>query len=64
MTAPTLLIVGGYDDVVIDLNKTAQTQLKAESHLEIIPAATHLFEEAGKLEKVSMLAIDWFKKYL
>lgn len=64
VTAPTLLIVGGYDDVVIDLNKAAQTQLKVESHLEIIPAATHLFEEPGKLEKVAMLAIDWFKKYL
>lgn len=64
VTAPTLLIVGGYDDVVIELNKKAQAQLIAESQLEIVPAATHLFEEPGKLEIVAKLAINWFKKYL
>ncbi len=62
--AATLLIVGGYDDVVIELNQKALQQLKCESQLEIIPAATHLFEEPGKLEQVAILAVNWFKKYL
>ncbi len=62
--APTLLIVGGNDDVVIGLNKEAMKQMSAEKQLEIVPGATHLFEEPGKLEEVSRLAIDWFKKHL
>jgi putative phosphoribosyl transferase len=62
--APTLLIVGGEDHVVIELNKTAYDMIKAEKHLKIIPGATHLFEEPGTLEEAARLAADWFKKYL
>jgi putative phosphoribosyl transferase len=61
---PTLLIVGGYDDVVIDLNKEAMAKMKSEKQLVIIPEATHLFEEPGKLEQVAQYASDWFLKYL
>jgi putative phosphoribosyl transferase len=61
--APTLLIVGGDDEVVIDLNKRAQVQMACENLLVIIPGATHLFEEPGALEKVSELACEWFVKY-
>lgn len=61
---PTLLLVGGYDDVVIDLNKHALSQLKSEKKLVIIPEATHLFEEPGKLELVAQHAGNWFVKYL
>src|SRR5437867_101866 len=53
--APTLLIVGGDDDVVIELNEDAQQQLTTENRLEIIPGATHLFEEPGALEEVARL---------
>ena len=62
--APTLLIVGGEDQVVIELNKTAYDMIKAEKQLKIIPGATHLFEEPGTLEEAARLAADWFKKYL
>ena len=63
--APTLLIVGGYDNVVIDLNEEAYRQLAAtEKRLEIIPHATHLFEEPGALDKVAELARSWFKFHL
>jgi len=62
--APVLLIVGGNDSVVIDLNRRAFSMIKAEKHLEIIPGATHLFEERGALEEVSRLAADWFKRHL
>lgn len=58
--APTLLIVGGDDDVVIDLNRDAFARLQCEKRLEIIPGATHLFEESGKLQAVAALAVDWF----
>lgn len=62
---PTLLIVGGDDTTVIDLNQKAMAQLKKAYHqLEIIPHATHLFEEPGALEKVALLAKQWFLKYL
>lgn len=61
---PTLLIVGGLDDVVIELNKKALSSLKSEKALVIIPGATHLFEEKGKLEEVAHNASDWFLKYL
>lgn len=64
VTAPTLLIVGGNDDGVIDLNKYAQNKLQTESKLEIIPGATHLFEEPGTLEQVAKLAINWFEDHL
>jgi dienelactone hydrolase len=62
--APTLLIVGGRDDVVIDLNRRAYASLAGERHLEIIPGATHLFEEAGALEEVARLAAAWFTHHL
>ena len=64
VTAPTLLIVGGNDDVVIDLNKKAYARLSCEKKLEIIPGATHLFEEAGALERVAELAKEWFQSHL
>ena len=62
--APTLLIVGGLDDVVIELNRTAFAVLRCEKRFEIIPAATHLFEEPGTLEAVAALATDWFLQHL
>jgi putative phosphoribosyl transferase len=62
--APTLLIVGGLDDIVIELNRTAQLQLRCENRLEIVPGATHLFEEAGTLEQVARLAAHWFTTHL
>ena len=62
--APTLLIVGGNDEPVIEMNRTALVQLKVDKRLEIIPGATHLFEEAGALERVAGLARDWFTRYL
>src|SRR5881398_274481 len=62
--APTLLIVGGNDDIVIELNEQARDRMRCEVKLEIVPGATHLFEEAGALEKVAKLAADWFVDYL
>ena len=62
--APTLLIVGGNDEVVLDLNRQAQATLRAETKLEIVPGATHLFPEPGKLERVAELARDWFTRHL
>ena len=62
--APTLLIVGGNDDIVIDLNERARDRMRCEVKLEIIPGATHLFEEPGTLEKVAALASDWFTKHI
>jgi dienelactone hydrolase len=61
--APTLLIVGGEDDIVIELNQQAAKQLLVEYSLKIVPGATHLFEEDGKLEQVANLACDWFLHY-
>lgn len=58
--APVLLIVGGADEVVLDLNQQAQQALTCENRLEVIPGATHLFEEPGALEQVAALAADWF----
>ena len=58
--APTLLIVGGNDDVVIELNEMARDQIRCDVKLEIIAGATHLFEEPGALEQVAKLASDWF----
>ncbi len=58
--APTLLIVGGLDVPVIDMNRQAAAALTCEQELEIVPGATHLFEEPGKLEAVAALARDWF----
>jgi putative phosphoribosyl transferase len=62
--APTLLIVGGNDDVVLELNREAQAQLRAESRIAVVPGATHLFEESGALEEVARLAGDWFLRHL
>ncbi|MFZ5876717.1 MAG: dienelactone hydrolase family protein [Nitrospirota bacterium] len=64
VTAPTLLIVGGLDDVVIDLNRQAYAGLRYEKRLVIVPGATHLFEEPGTLEEVARLAADWFLQRL
>lgn len=61
---PVLLIVGSLDETVIELNQDAYKRLHCEKELEIVKGATHLFEEAGKLDEVSLLAIGWFKKYL
>jgi len=58
--APTLLVVGGYDDVVIGLNEQAYRHLHCEKQLEIVPGATHLFEEPGTLEEAARLATHWF----
>ena len=62
--APTLLIVGGNDDIVIELNEMARDQMRCEVKLEIIPGATHLFEEPGALEQVAKLASDWFSLHV
>jgi pimeloyl-ACP methyl ester carboxylesterase len=62
--APTLLIVGGDDAPVIDLNRDAFRQLRGVRELEIVPHASHLFEEPGALEQVTILARDWYRRYL
>lgn len=62
--APTLLIVGGNDIPVIEMNREALEHLRAEKKLVIVPDATHLFEELGKLEEVARLAAEWFVRYL
>ena len=62
--APTLLIVGGNDDIVIALNEMARDRMRCEVKLELVPGATHLFEEPGALEKVAKLASDWFSLHL
>ena len=64
VTAPTLLIVGGWDQQVIQLNDKAYQALKSYRKLEIVPEASHLFEEPGKLEQVAHIAAAWFKKWL
>jgi putative phosphoribosyl transferase len=60
--APTLLIVGGRDEVVIDLNREAYEELQCEKELKIVRGATHLFEEPGTLEEVAGLAAEWFRR--
>lgn len=62
--APTLLIVGGDDEPVIELNREAYKELQSEKKMEIVPGATHLFEEPGKLDEVARLAGEWFWKHL
>jgi putative phosphoribosyl transferase len=64
VTAPTLLIVGGRDPEVLRLNQQVQELLAAETRLEVVPGATHLFEEPGALEQVATLARDWFVRHL
>jgi putative phosphoribosyl transferase len=62
--APTLLIVGGDDGPVIDMNQEAMNRLRCKKRLQIVPGATHLFEEPGALEQVAALARDWFREHL
>jgi pimeloyl-ACP methyl ester carboxylesterase len=62
--APTLLIVGGHDEEVIGLNRAAMRRMRAPVQLEIVPGATHLFEEPGTLEQVSQLALQWCARHL
>jgi putative phosphoribosyl transferase len=64
VTAPTLLIVGGWDEPVIDMNQSAYELLTGEKKLIIVPGATHLFEEPGALEQVAEHARKWFRQYL
>lgn len=64
VSSPTLLIVGGRDEVVIDLNQQALGALQCEKQIAVVPGATHLFEEPGKLEAVARLAADWFAHHL
>ncbi|QOY92632.1 dienelactone hydrolase family protein [Massilia sp. UMI-21] len=62
--APTLLTVGGADGAVVDLNRQALAALRCDKRLLVVPGATHLFEEAGKLEEVAQAACDWFVRHL
>jgi putative phosphoribosyl transferase len=62
--APTLLLVGGNDRIVLELNRSAAGELPAEHRLEVVPGATHLFEEPGALERVAALAGEWFRRWL
>ena len=64
VVAPTLLLVGGLDEEVIELNKQAMEQMTSEKKLVIVPGATHLFEEPGTLEEVAKFSADWFIRYL
>ncbi|MGZ8723842.1 MAG: hypothetical protein ACXWYG_07365, partial [Aeromicrobium sp.] len=64
VTAPTLLIVGGNDPVVVDLNRQALATLRCPKELTVVAGATHLFEEPGTLSEVALLARDWFSRYL
>jgi pimeloyl-ACP methyl ester carboxylesterase len=61
--APTLLIVGGDDEAVIELNRAALAQLTAPARLEVVPGATHLFEEPGALDEVARHAAAWIESY-
>jgi pimeloyl-ACP methyl ester carboxylesterase len=63
-TAPTLLIVGGMDRQVLRLNRAAQARMRCETRLEIVPGATHLFEEPGGLDRVAELAAVWFTDHV
>jgi len=64
LMVPTLLIVGGKDESVLEMNIQAQNQMQCIKDVEIVPDATHLFEEPGALEMAAQLATDWFRKYL
>jgi putative phosphoribosyl transferase len=64
VTAPTLLVVGGADHTVLELNERSLTRLAGECRLEVVPGATHLFEEPGALDEVARLAGDWFARWL
>lgn len=62
--SPTLLIVGGHDSNVLELNELAGSRMRCEKELRVVPGATHLFEEAGALEQVAAMAAEWFEKHL
>jgi pimeloyl-ACP methyl ester carboxylesterase len=62
--APALLIVGGDDEGVLELNEEAYAQLRTRKELQVVPGATHLFEEPGALEQVARFAADWFVRHL
>ncbi|WP_020403284.1 dienelactone hydrolase family protein [Gracilimonas tropica] len=64
LKSPLLLLVGEYDDVVLELNEIAYNMISSPKKLKVIPGATHLFEEAGTLERVAEEASNWFRKYL
>ena len=64
VTAPTLLIVGGLDDVVLRMNREALAHLRCKGEIHVVAGATHLFEEPGALEEVARLAADWFDRHL
>jgi putative phosphoribosyl transferase len=64
VSAPTLLIVGSHDEQVLKLNRQAKAKMKCPAEIEIVPGATHLFEEAGALDRVAVLAKEWFERYL
>jgi putative phosphoribosyl transferase len=64
VTSPTLLIVGGADEIVLDLNRSTLPLFRCETELRVVPHATHLFEEPGALEQVAELARDWFTRHL
>jgi len=64
VAAPTLLIVGERDETVVGWNRESFAELRCEKRLEIVPAATHLFEESGTLEGVARLAAEWFRRWL
>ncbi|HWL30299.1 MAG TPA: hypothetical protein VNQ97_15475, partial [Burkholderiaceae bacterium] len=64
VSAPTLLLVGALDEAVIAYNEDALKQLRGEKHMQLIPGATHLFEEFGTLEEVAHLATEWFVNHL
>ncbi|GGW19374.1 hypothetical protein GCM10018980_66470 [Streptomyces capoamus] len=64
VTAPTLLVVGGADPLVLDLNRRAQAELRCENRLAVVPGAGHLFQEPGTLEQVTELARDWFTDHM
>lgn len=64
LKTPILLIVGGFDDVVIQLNQLAYSLIKSEKQMSVVPGATHLFEEPGTLEEVARMAAEWFERHL
>jgi putative phosphoribosyl transferase len=64
VSSPTLLVVGGEDREVLELNRQAQRRMRCETRLEVVPGATHLFEEPGALEEVARLAVEWFGVHL
>jgi pimeloyl-ACP methyl ester carboxylesterase len=64
VAAPTLLIVGGADELVLELNRRAAAEMRCPVRVEVVPGATHLFPEPGALEEVARLAGDWFLAHL